>query len=97
MTVSSVSSVSHLSTGKARVPPMVPTPRGADGASALVAGLARFGRSLWAALVRAGVRRAQLQLQMLGLQYPPQSQRAVALHAAMQRDRMPRELRDTQR
>lgn len=95
MTVSPVTSLSSVSTVEVQAPPPAPTPRAAP--SALVDTLARSSRSVWAALVRAGVRRAQLQLQMLGLQYPPLSERAAVLHAATQRDAMPRESRATQR
>lgn len=92
-----ISTVSAASTVKVLVPPPVPTPRGAQWASALVAVLARFGRSVSAELEAAGYRRAQSELERLGLQYPQLSDRAEALRAAMQRDALTRESRDLQR
>jgi hypothetical protein len=86
-----------FSTVKVLVPPPVTTPRGARWASAAADLVARFGRSVWAELEAAGYRRAQRELELLGLQYPQLSERAEALAATMRYDALPRESRGSPR
>jgi len=75
----------------------VPAPRGAEWVSAAVDGLARIGRSVWAALELAGYRRAQCHVEMLGLRYPLLSEHTAALVPALRRDDIARESRGTRR
>lgn len=76
---------------KVLVPPPVAPPRGAEWASALVAGMARAGRRVWLALESSGQARAQRALRGLAARHADQRALAAKLRDAMNRAAMHRD------
>ena len=70
---------------KVLVPPPVGVPRGAQWASALASGCARFGLAVWRAFERIGQSRADRALRSMAGRHAHRPELADALHDAMPR------------